>query len=230
VVAAAPAENDYGALAYRDIDGLVARYEPGIAGAAARRAQLIVLPEKAAIVSSQTRECWLGALARWAGDCGARVVAGLFDESLDRNQLVIVEPSGEIAVTYDKQHPARLFGRGEPKPAEHTPPALDLSGPFPLSGMICVDGDYSDMVRPVARAGGVLAVPTNDWEAIADSHLRSAAWLAVMAGVPLVRSHGHGISAVYDAAGRVVAQADSRDGPVLLVADVHPATPCPARP
>jgi apolipoprotein N-acyltransferase len=138
---------------------------------------------------------------------------------------VIAEPSGEIAVTYDKQHPARVFGRGEPKPARHTLPALDRSGPFPVSGMICVDGDYSDMVAPVARTGGVLALPTNDWDAIFEPHLRAATWLAVRAGVPLVRSSGHGISAVFDAAGRIVAQADSKEGPVVLVADVHPAHP-----
>ena len=56
-------------------------------------------------------------------------------------------------------------------------------------------------------------------------HHRSAVWSAVMAGVPVVRSNGHGISAVYDAAGRVVATANSLDGPVVLVADVRAAQP-----
>ena len=223
VVAAAPEENDYSSAAYHDIDGLIARYQPHIARAAAQEAKLIVLPEKTAVVTDETRERWLAAVSAWARDSRARVVAGLFDEDQKRNQLVIAEPSGEIAVTYDKQHPARVFGRGEPKPARHSLPALDRNNPFPVSGMICVDGDYSDMVGPVARAGGVLALPANDWDAIFESHLRAAVWLAVRTGVPVVRSAGHGISAVFDAAGRIVAQADSREGHVVLVADVHPS-------
>jgi hypothetical protein len=36
----------------------------------------------------------------------------------------------------------------------------------------------------------------------------------------VVRSAGHGTSAIYDAAGRVLARASSFDGPVALVADV----------
>ena len=39
----------------------------------------------------------------------------------------------------------------------------------------------------------------------------------------------HGISAIYDAAGRVLARASSFDGPVSLVADVPPEARCPRR-
>ena len=109
---------------------------------------------------------------------------------------------------------------GEPKSEKRMPPALVLRDPFPISAVTCVDLDYSDLVEPVARAGGVLAVPAHDWQEIFMMHHRSAVWSAVTAGVPVIRSAGHGISAVYDAAGRVVAQANSLDGPVVLVADV----------
>jgi hypothetical protein len=117
------------------------------------------------------------------------------------------------------------LGTASRNPPSGPRPALGLSDPFPVSEIICVDGDCSDM-GPAGRALRRRARgPTNDWGAIVKSHLRSAAWLVVMAGVPLVRSNRHGISAVYDAAGRIVAQADSNDGPVLLVADVRPTTP-----
>ncbi len=66
----------------------------------------------------------------------------------------------------------------------------------------------------------MLAVPANDWKEIVEMHHRSAVWAAVMAGVPVVRSTCPGISAIYDAAGRVAAKASSFDGPVVLVADV----------
>jgi apolipoprotein N-acyltransferase len=32
-----------------------------------------------------------------------------------------------------------------------------------VSAVICYDGNFNDLVRPVARAGGVLAIPANDW-------------------------------------------------------------------
>jgi apolipoprotein N-acyltransferase len=111
----------------------------------------------------------------------------------------------------------------ERKSEQRMPPALAQSDSFPVSAVTCVDLDYSDLVRSVARAGGVLTVPANDWKEIFAMHHRSAVWSAVMTGVPVVRSAGHGISAVYNAAGRVVAQANSLDGPVALVADVPPA-------
>lgn len=94
-------------------------------------------------------------------------------------------------------------------------------GLFPVSAVVCVDNDDADLVAPVSRAGGILAVPANDWAEIVKMHHRSTVWSAVRAGVPLVRSAGHGISAVYDASGRVIAEANSLDGPVSLVADVN---------
>ena len=115
------------------------------------------------------------------------VVSGVIEA--DKNQLVIADQTGAIAVTHDKQHP----GLGlEPPPEKRTPPALLPGTPFPLCAVQCVDLDYPDLVRPVSRAGGVLAVPADDWKEIADMHHRSAVWSAVMAGVPVVRSNGHG--------------------------------------
>lgn len=114
----------------------------------------------------------------------------------------------------------------DPKPQTRMPPALLPRDPVPVSGVICFDRDYADLIRPVARAGGVLAVPANDWAEAAEMHHRSAVWTPVMAGVPVVRSAGHGTSAIYDAAGRVLARASSFDGPVALMADVPiPKTP-----
>jgi len=100
------------------------------------------------------------------------------------------------------------------------PPALFSSDRFPVSAVICYDGNFNDLVRPVARAGGVLAIPANDWKEIEQLHSPSAVWVAVMTGVPLIRSTGHDGSVVSDAAGRLVAMASSFDGPVVLVTDM----------
>ena len=53
--------------AYRDVEARIGRYQPHIARAAAQGAQLIVLPEHAAIVTAQTRPRWLAAVSHWPG-------------------------------------------------------------------------------------------------------------------------------------------------------------------
>ena len=80
----------------------------------------------------------------------------------------------------------------------------------------------ADWVHPVARAGGLLAVPANDWREVQEAHHRVATWAAVIAGLPVIRATGHGVSAIIDAAGRVLERGSSFDRPVVLVADVAP--------
>jgi apolipoprotein N-acyltransferase len=68
----------------------------------------------------------------------------------------------------------------------------------------------------------VLAVPANDWPGYATLHHRAAVWAAVMSGTSVLRATGHGISAVYDPAGRLLAEQTSlsAERSVVLVADV----------
>jgi len=204
-----------------DVDGTIRRYESHVARALAEGAHVVVLPEVAVTVNAGSRQRWLDALSAWAQQGKAVLAAGLFDTDTQLNQLVIADSTGEIAVTYDKQHPVR---GGEPKRQRRMRPALLRSGIASVSGVICYDLDYGDLVRPVSRAGGMLLVPSNDWKEYEEIHHRAAVWAAVTAGVPIVRSTGHGISAVYDAGGRVLARASSFAGPVVLIADVPMAS------
>ena len=201
---------------YRDVAKTVARYEPHVRRALREGARLVVLPEVAVTVTSAGQRSWLEALAAWAKEGRATVVAGYMDEEAGRNRLAIADEHGEIAALYDKQHP--LKGAEPGRYRKMAPPLVDAD--VPVSGVICYDADYSDVLRPVARAGGLLAVPSNDWRAFQETHHRATAWAAVIAGVPVVRSTGHGISAVFDATGSVLARASSFDGPVVLVTDV----------
>ncbi|HMK92856.1 MAG TPA: nitrilase-related carbon-nitrogen hydrolase [Thermoleophilia bacterium] len=203
--------------AYRDVEGTIARYEPYMAQAFAQGARLVVLPEVAVTVRGEARTRWLDGLARWAAQGHATVVAGLLDEDLPGNQLAIADERGAIAAVYDKQHPVR---GAEPPRCSKMPPALVTNDGTPVSAIICFDIDHNDLVGPIARAGGLLAVPTNDWRNFTEIHHRAAVWEAVATGVAVIRSAGHGVSSIYDAAGRVIARASSFDGPVVLVADV----------
>lgn len=200
-----------------DVAGTIQAYAPLVAKATAENARLIVIPEVAVAVSARTRQQWLDAVSHWARQGNAIVVAGLIDRDLEKNQLVMANESGEIAVTYDKQHPVP---GAESKRQVRMPPALLKSNGIRVSGVICVDLDYSDMIRPVARAGGVLAAPSNDWRLLEDVHHSAAVWPVVMTGVPLARAAANGTSAIFDAAGRVIESASAFDGPVVVVADV----------
>jgi apolipoprotein N-acyltransferase len=208
--------------AYRDVEARIAKYQPHVAHVAAQGAQLIVLPEHAVIVTAHSKQRWLEAVSQWARHAKAILVTGIFDDDVGRGQLVIADETGAIVATYEKQHP---IAGAEPRRKVRMPPALLGRDPFPVSAVICHDGNFNDLVRPVARAGGLLAIPANDWKEIEQLHSPSVVWVAVMTGVPLIRSTGHGRSVVFDAAGRLVAMASSFDGPVELVADVPIGAP-----
>jgi apolipoprotein N-acyltransferase len=201
----------------KDIAGLIKTYGPLIEEAAAGQgARFVVLPEVAAWVTEGTREIWIGALQAWAQEHSLWLVSGVFDLDQQVNRLVIVDPDGDLAASYDKQHPIQ---GAEPKRNAKMPPA-NLPGPEgQLSAMICYDLDYPEMTRDVARHGGLLAVPANDWRELQEMHHHAAIWGAVLSGAIVVRATTPGVSAVIDAAGRVLTRASSFDGPALVVAD-----------
>lgn len=205
---------------YADVGATVERYESHVARAAAAGARVVILPEVAVRVSPVSRDTWLDAVRGWARGHGIVIVAPYFDDAGPLNELVVIGPSGSLA-RYEKQHPGPL----EPTRRERMPPGLvqlDAADGLSLSTVICVDLDYGDLIRPVARAGGVLAVPANDWPGYETLHHRAAVWSAVMSGTSVVRATGHGISAAFDPAGRVLAEQSSLTGErsVMLLAEV----------
>jgi predicted amidohydrolase len=204
---------------YADVDGTLKRYEPHVATAVANGAKILVLPEVAVRVTEDLRQRWIDGVCRWARTHEVFVVAPFYDETRPCNELVVAGPRGDVLGRYEKQHPAPIEARRHGR----TPPGVvELDGPerAALSTVICVDLDYSDLIRPTARIGGILAAPSNDWPVFEALHHRTAVWAAVMSGVSLIRATGHGTSAAYDPSGHVLRQQSSLKGPVVLVADV----------
>jgi len=203
----------------RDVEAAIRRYDPALHRAAKSGARLIVLPEIAVTLGPATRGRWFDALARWSREHEVVIVAGFFDELTQQNQLAVLDADGRIVGEYEKQHP----GPHEPKRHTRTSPLCCRSQQPelpPLSGVICADLDYADLHAAVSAHGGLLTVPANDWPRLAELHHRAAVWAAVATGVPVVRATGHGVSAIYDGVGRVVARQSSASGAVVLVADV----------
>ena len=202
---------------YRDVEATRARYEPHVRAAAQRGAAVVALPEVALSVGGSARGRWLEIAASWARTLNVTIVAPFFDLDVPRNTLRVIEPDGTLH-TYDKQHPARGL---EPAAGPHR-----AIGPhagaraWSLCTVLCVDLDYADLVAPARRAGGVLFAPSNDWlDGFHERHHRTAIWAAVLSGTTVVRATGHGISSVFDGAGRLLARASSERGPVVMVVD-----------
>jgi predicted amidohydrolase len=204
---------------YRDVEATFARYQPYVEQAARQGATLIVLPEAGVYAEDgAAEERWCAGVEGWARDLDVAIVAPYFDGATPRNTLAVIDRSGVVA-HHDKQHPAR--GAEPPRHEKMEVGPHRLVGAAALSTAICVDLDWSDTARSARRAGALLAVPANDWfGGFEVLHHRTAVWAPVVAGVPVVRATGHGISSVYDSAGHVLKEQSSAGGPVVLVAEV----------
>jgi predicted amidohydrolase len=204
---------------YRDVAGTLARYQPHVEQAARQGATLIVLPEVSFYAENRaSEERWCAGVAGWARALDVAIVAPFFDAETPRNTLAVIDKTGVVGY-HDKQHPAR--GAEPPRLTKMEVGPHPLASGGALSTAICVDLDYSDTAGSARRAGTLLAVPANDWfGGFEVLHHRTAVWAPVIAGVPVVRAAGQGISSIYDSAGHVLQQQSSAGGPVVLVADV----------
>lgn len=148
------------------------------------------------------------------------------------NSLLVLNTQGEIVTHYDKAHlvpfgeylPFRevldkLFGAGALKKlttggVDFTPgpgpKALPLPGGLPpLSGLVCYEVIFPRAVIDAdqPRPGWIVNVTNDGWYGKTSGpyqHLESARLRAVEEGIPLVRVANSGISAVFDAYGRIV--------------------------
>ena len=124
------------------------------------------------------------------------------------SSLLIIDPSGKIIVSYRKTHPvfgweAGIMRRGD----GHLPLVATSDGR--IAAAICYDADFPEFIRQGGRGSAdMLIVPANDWAEIRTAHAQMAAFRAIENGVPLVRPASSGISAAFDAWGRVMGLAD----------------------
>jgi len=185
-------------------------------------AQLIVWPEGALLFDPQIEDKL--DFRGLTEETGAHLVAGYIvvtdpDIPIFRNEATVLNPQGEYLGVYGKDHPVP-FG-GETSPTRGTYPIYNT--PLgKLATIICYDLDFIDTARKMSRQGAqIIAVPSNDWGAIAEKHYTHVVFRAVENQVAMVKADGSFDSAIISPFGQILALATSPDGvEATLVSDV----------
>jgi len=206
---------------------------------------LVVLPEAAmhdfgppdhdlAAVAEPVDGPFVSLLAEHASRLGATIIAGMFErtDGLPFNTLVAVGPDGELAATYRKIHLYDSFGYRESDRlmgGPIVPVTLDVAD-LRLGLMTCYDLRFPELGRALIDAGANAFVVPSAWVAGPGKvhHWRTLlAARAIENTVDVIaaaqngeRYCGH--SAIVDAAGSMVEEAD--EGDAVLRADLSAAS------
>lgn len=137
-----------------------------------------------------------------------------------RNEATIVDPQGNFLGKFGKDHPV-TFG-GETSLSRGTYPVYTTSLGN-LANIICYDLDYTDTTRKMVRQGAqLIAVPSNDWGAIANKHYSHVVFRAIENRVAMVKADGGYDSAIIDPFGNILALSSyPQGGEATLVADIQ---------
>lgn len=189
-----------------------------IGSVAERKPELVVLPERLAVLKPQWRQAVLRKLSQAASSANATVVAGFSEWGLKekRNVALIFRPDGSAPATYVKRKLVPGLEDG----------FAAGSGPFVLSDgigiEICKDMDFEKMLRADARLHPrVLAVPAWDFEEDAYGHARVAIMRGIENGVAIARAARQGLLTLSDPYGRLVnRRASMGDATMTLVGDL----------
>jgi apolipoprotein N-acyltransferase len=160
------------------------------------------------------------------------------------NSLVVVDPAGEVRGVADKVHlvpfgeymplsgllPIRLVQGGmDFTPGASLQPLRALTVPS-FGPLICYEVIFPAQVVPRDRPDWLVNVTNDAWFGISAGpwqHLAAARMRAVEEGLPLARAAQTGISAVFDARGRDVAQTALGEAGVLRAPLPAPREPTP---
>ena len=175
--------------------------------AASQDAQLVVWPEGA--LNYDPRLVHTDDFTSLVRETGVYLVLGygVHTPAGWRNEAILLTPQGEFLAPYGKDHP--VVWLGETSLTGGTYPTHDTALGT-LGTIICYDLNFTDTARKMAANGAqVIAVPSNDWPALATRQYSNLALRAVENRVTLIKADTQYDSAIIDPAGRIVSSAIS---------------------
>jgi apolipoprotein N-acyltransferase len=201
---------------------LLQDYSDKAASLAAQGAQVIVLPEKIALVSDQGTGQVDALYAATSARAKAHIVAGLDRGTLTKrsNEARLYSPQGTLAAIYDKHHMVPGFEDVDQPGTTITV----IDQPSGVWGMqICKDMDFPSLSRQYgARGVGLLLVPAWDFTLDGWMHGRMAVLRGVESGFTIARAAKQGVLTVSDDRGRILAQQDSATVPFASLVATAP--------
>ena len=192
---------------------LLQDYSNKAARLAAQGAQVIVLPEKIAVVTDQGADQVDALYAATAARAKASIVVGLDRGTPIKrfNEARLYVPQETAATVYDKHH--LVPGFEDVDQAGTTIRVLERpSGVWGLQ--ICKDMDFPALSRQYGSQGvGLLLVPAWDFTLDGWLHGRMAVLRGVESGFTIVRAAKQGVLSVSDDRGRILAEQDAATVP-----------------
>jgi len=184
-------------------------YATHITALAARGAQVVVLPEKSAVVNDATQPAVDAFFGSLSNRTGVAIAAGVTYEAADKieyNQARLYRPFKPV-LTYAKHHLLPPF-ESEFTPGK-TLTTFDLADAR-LGAEICKDMDFTPLSRKYGRRGvGLMLVPAIDFDVDRTFHGHMAIMRGVESGFTVARSARRGYLTVSDDRGRILGQARS---------------------
>jgi apolipoprotein N-acyltransferase len=198
---------------------ILTTYTQQIEAAAAKGAEVVVLPEKFIDVDATALPDLDHRLQKIATDNKVELVAGLTvfgDHGNDYNRALVFHPAGGAPLSYDKHH---LIPGIEPyEPGDH----LAMMGSWGVA--ICKDLDFPALARQYGqKRADLLLVPALDFDNDGWLHSRHALLRGIENGIPIARNGSQGLLTLSDSYGRVTSQLAAPSGAdITLVGDLHP--------
>jgi apolipoprotein N-acyltransferase len=188
-------------------------------------ARLVAWPEMNFLVKAEDEPAALARAERLAAREGIFLSMGMGTVRAGapkpfQNKTVLVDSRGSVAYSYLKSRPVMGWEDTVMQVGDGRLPIADTALGR-VSSAICFEGDHADLARQAGRAGAELfLLPANDWREIKEIHLAMAAFRAVENGTPLLRPASGGVSAAFDAHGRLLGRTDHTTGPSTLVVEI----------
>ena len=202
----------------KDTDDTVDAYGRTVRALKGQGVELIVLPEKIAIVEADWQPGVKRKLAAAAHEVGAVVVAGFDarDAHGQHNESWAFTLSADAPTIYTKR---RLVPGLESRYTIGTGPVAMRNG---VGLEICKDMDFQAMIRTDSAATKpvLFAVPAWDFGKDASNHARVALLRSVENGVPMARAARNGLLTLNDRYGRVVAMKTTGGDFVTLIGEL----------